>query len=62
MPASRTDIQRHLRGVDYPADRDELLDAASSEEAPPEVLEDLESLPEGEEFDGPDEVMQAIEG
>jgi hypothetical protein len=59
--ANPTDIQRHLKGVDYPADREELLDAASSEGAPPEVLEALESLPEDEEFDGPDQVMEEIQ-
>jgi len=60
--ANPIDIQRHLKGVDYPADREELVESAQSEEAPPEVLEDLESLPEDEEFGGPDQVMQAIEG
>jgi hypothetical protein len=59
--ANPIDIQRHLIGVDYPADREELLETARSEEAPPEVVEALESLPEDEEFDGPDQVMEAIE-
>jgi hypothetical protein len=59
--ANPTDIQRHLKGVDYPADREELLEVARSEEAPPEVVEALESLPDDEEFDGPDQVMEAID-
>lgn len=61
MLANPTDIQRHLKGVDYPADREELLEVARSEEAPPEVVEALESLPDDEEFDGPDQVMEAID-
>jgi hypothetical protein len=34
---------------------------ARAEDAPPEVLEALESLPDDEEFDGPDQVMEALE-
>jgi hypothetical protein len=59
--ANPIDIQRHLKGADYPADREELLETARSEDAPPDVVEALESLPEDEEFDGPDEIMEAIE-
>ena len=61
MLANPSEIQRHLRGVDYPADREVLLEAAGSEDAPQDVIEALESLPEDEEFDGPDQVMRAIE-
>jgi hypothetical protein len=59
--ADPIDIQRHLRGVDYPADRDELIETARGEGAPTEVERALEGLPQDEEFAGPDEVMQAIE-
>jgi hypothetical protein len=59
--ANPIDIQRHLKGVDYPADRSELVETARSEDAPPEVVEALASLPEDEEFEGPDQVMEAIE-
>jgi hypothetical protein len=59
--ANPIEIQRHLKGVDYPAERDELLEVARGENAPQDVIEALESLPEDEEFDGPDEVMRAIE-
>jgi hypothetical protein len=61
LSANPIEIQRHLKGVDYPADRSELLDTARSENAPPEVVEALESLPEDEEFEGPDDVMEAVE-
>jgi hypothetical protein len=59
--ANPIEIQRHLKGVDYPADREELLEVARSEGAPQDVIEALESLPEDEQFDGPDQVMRAIE-
>ena len=59
--ANPIEIQRHLKGVDYPAERDELLEVARGENAPQDVIEALESLPEDEEFDGPDQVMRAIE-
>jgi hypothetical protein len=61
LSANPIEIQRHLKGVDYPADRSELLDTARSENAPPEVVEALESLPEDEEYEGPDDVMEAVE-
>lgn len=61
MMVNPIEVQRHLKGVSYPATREELLDAAREEDAPPEVEEVLEGLPEEERFDGPDEVMEAIE-
>lgn len=61
MSANPIEIQRHLKGVDYPADRSELVERARSENAPPEVVEALEGLPEDEEFEGPDDVMEAVE-
>jgi hypothetical protein len=35
----------HLEGVDYPADREELVQAAEDGEAPPEVINLFKSLP-----------------
>jgi uncharacterized protein DUF2795 len=61
MTVDPIEVQRHLKGVAYPATRDELLEVAREEDAPPEVEEALEELPEEERFDGPDEVMEAIE-
>jgi hypothetical protein len=61
MTVNPIDVQRHLKGVAYPATREELLEAAREEDAPTEVEEALEGLPEEEQFDGPDEVMEAIE-
>jgi hypothetical protein len=61
MTVNPVEVQRHLKGVMYPATRDELLEAAREEDAPPEVEEALEALPQEEQFDGPEEVMEAIE-
>lgn len=61
MTVNPIEVQRHLKGVTYPATREELLDAARDEDAPPEVEEALEGLSDEEQFDGPDEVMEAIE-
>lgn len=38
-------VAAHLSGVDYPADREELVQAAEDAEAPPEVINFLKSLP-----------------
>jgi hypothetical protein len=53
-------VQKYLKGVDYPADRDDLLVVAEANEAPEEVIEALEELDETT-FDGPDEVVEALD-
>ena len=59
MPSSTT-VSRFLKGVDYPADKDDLLNAAEANDAPEEVVEALEALEE-QTYDGPDEVSEALE-
>ncbi len=54
-------VQKYLKGVDYPADRDDLLTVAEGNDAPEEVMEALEELDETT-FEGPDEVVEALEG
>ena len=54
-------VQKFLKGAEYPADRDDLLAIAEGNEAPEEVIEALEELDETT-FDGPDEVVEALEG
>ena len=60
MAASPTEVQRYLKGVDYPATKDDLISTADENEAPDEVIEQLQSVNE-EQFDGPEEVMEALE-
>lgn len=43
---SPSNIARFLRGIDFPADRQEILDQARSNGAPGEVLDVLEHIPE----------------
>jgi hypothetical protein len=59
MKVNPIDVQKHLKGVDYPASRDELVETAERNGASPELVEALRDLP-GSEYDGPDDVMEAL--
>jgi hypothetical protein len=41
-------FEKYLAGVDYPATKQDLLDAASDNDAPQEVMDTLNILPEKE--------------
>ena len=58
--ANPVEIQRHLKGVDYPADKQELIKHAKQQKADRDVLSLLEKLPDGEEFSSPTELNKAI--
>lgn len=53
------ELQKHLSGVDYPADRDALLQTARENGADDDLPQSLQQLPE-REFSGPDEVAEAL--
>jgi hypothetical protein len=53
------EVQKHLAGVSYPAEKDDLIEAARDNEAPDHIMEILEGL-EDREFDGPAEVTKAV--
>lgn len=53
------EIQKHLKGVEYPASKEDLLSTAEDNGAPDDVIDQLEGLDQ-DSFDGPDEVMEAI--
>src|SRR5215212_4514093 len=59
MDVNPIEVQKALKGVDYPASKDELVQMAESNDAPQEIVEELRSLEESE-FDGPDRVQQAL--
>ncbi len=61
MAASVTDVQKALKGADYPSDRDTLVELAESNGASDEVVEALRGA-DGGSFDGPDQVMAALKG
>ncbi len=53
-----TEIQKFLKGVHYPASKEDLVSAAEENDAPEEVIDALQDLNE-DEFDGPAAVQQA---
>ncbi len=62
MATLRTDaatIQQHLVGVDYPAQKSDLIKAAQKNSASDEVLSDLRNLPD-QEYGSPTDVMEAL--
>jgi hypothetical protein len=61
MAPSVTDVQKALKGADYPASREELIELAESNGADDEVVEALRDA-DDDDFDGPDQVMAALKG
>ena len=59
MPFNPIEAQRYLKGVDYPASKEELISTARDNGAPQEMIDDLESVDQ-DEFDGPSAVQQAF--
>ena len=56
---SPVNAAHHLKGVHFPASKDDLLERARNNGAGQDVLEVLESFPEGEEFETLADVMKA---
>jgi hypothetical protein len=54
-----TDVQRHLKGADYPASGDDLADLAASNGAAKALVDALRSI---DSADGPDAVMEQLRG
>lgn len=50
-------IQQSLKGISYPAKKDDLVETARGNDAPDMVMKVLERLPD-REYDGPQEVMK----
>lgn len=60
MHATPTEVQKALKGADYPADRESLIRLAEENDASDDVLEDLRNLEEEEEYESPAEVMSDL--
>lgn len=54
-----TEVQKHLKGANYPASRDDLVSTAESNDAPDGMVEHLKNMPD-KQYDGPHEVMSAL--
>lgn len=59
--ANPIQIQKYLRGVDYPASKDELIKAAEKNGADENIRASLEELPD-EQFQTPADVSEAFKG
>ena len=61
MDLNPIDVQRHLKGVDYPASRGDLVGTARDNGAPDDVVSALEGM-DDTEYSGPDQVMAGLGG
>lgn len=61
MALQVTEVQKSLRGVDYPATGEELARHAQQHGAGKELVEALRELA-GQQFNGPNAVMQELRG
>lgn len=58
----RSRIAQALRPAVFPAERSQLMDAASKEQAPGEVIDELRTLPEGATFANVEQIWEALGG
>lgn len=56
-----TEVQKALKGVDYPATKEDLADHAESNGGSDELVEALRNADQ-DDFEGPSGVMSAIKG
>jgi hypothetical protein len=54
-------LQRHLPGVRFPAEKEQVASTAERNGAPQELVEKIRNA-ETQRFNGPDEVLQAVQG
>lgn len=55
---SPSNVQKYLRGVEYPSSKDDLLRQARENDAPREVIDTIQAL-DADRFGGPQDVMKA---
>ena len=53
------EVQKHLKGMDYPASKDQVVELARENGADDGLIQALASVRRNE-FDGPDDVMEAL--
>jgi uncharacterized protein DUF2795 len=60
MAPNPTEVQKALKGADYPASREDLIELARDNDAPEEVVDELEDNLEEEEYESPAAVMAEL--
>jgi hypothetical protein len=58
-PGSAAEVEKFLKGVNFPASKDDLVKKARSSGAPEDVIDMLESLSD-KKFNSPIDVMKAF--
>jgi hypothetical protein len=53
-------VQQVLKGVQFPASKQDLVRIAQQNHAPDPIIQKIRSLP-GDQFSGPQDVIQAVE-
>ena len=53
------EVEKYLKGVDYPATKQDLIDAASDNDAPDEVMDALNRIAD-KEYDSPADVSKEV--
>lgn len=56
---SAAEVEKYIKGIDFPCDKDDLLQHARDNDAPDEVLDLMEQFPD-QEFKSPIDVSRGI--
>ena len=59
MDVNPIELQKHLKGISYPASKDDVVSTAESNGAPGDIVDALRDSGQ-EEFSGPDQVTKAL--
>lgn len=58
--ANPVEVQKNLKGVDYPADKQELIQHARQHGANQDVISLLEQLPDKQQYENPTDLNKAL--
>ncbi|MDP9405111.1 MAG: DUF2795 domain-containing protein [Actinomycetota bacterium] len=59
MDLNPIEVQKHLKGISYPASKDDVVSTARDNGAPDDIVAALEGM-SGDEYSGPDQVMAGL--
>ena len=59
MDVNPIEVQKHLKGMSYPASKNDVVSSAQENGADENLLDQLRNMNRNE-FSGPDEVMEAL--